>query len=165
MFKIGMLLWLYGVVLVNPLKAQDHAIQTPAKNVVHASIGSFVFIHSVHLSYDRLILVPKKGFFKSYYATAKTAFNEEVGISRERSDQSFPITLGIMGLTGSGKNHLEFGLGVQYYHNGKNNPIATNNSFSPSVTIGYRKQAIKGFMLRTGVGISEWVYFGLGYSF
>lgn len=164
MSKIILSVVLFTILLHQQTNAQSSGHEPPANNVIHGSLGTFVFIYSAHVSYDRLLARKDKGFFKSYYTTLRASINEEVGLS-DGSATSFPVTLGFKGLTGKGTKHFEFGLGMQYYPNGTNNPISTKSTFSPAVTLGYRKQTTNGFMFRTGLGIGEWAYVGFGYSF
>ena len=137
------------------------------KNSVQVSAGSAVIPFSGHLSYDRLLIKKETGFFKSYYLTLKAgrlgAFTfTPPGVN------SILTSINCTGLTGLGKDHLEFGLGLGY-HIAKNTSDEytdrfSTNFFYPSFYIGYRKIKDK-YIFRTGIGIAEWVYVGVGYNF
>jgi len=144
-----------------------------SKNAIHFSVGSALIANALHFSYDRLLGTTDTGFFKAYYASARVGVNGTIGFFGPSSTQII-TSAGFTGLTGKGNKHFEFGLGVAVVFSKDNIDdedleFVNNNGFEtfilPSVSIGYRKQAKNGLVFRTGVGITEWVYIGYGYSF
>ncbi|MFD2585440.1 hypothetical protein ACFSQJ_00760 [Croceitalea marina] len=153
--------------------SQENTRQVVPKNVIQLSLGSFVLVNSAHLSYDRLIATKEKGFFKSYYFTAKSGGNFTLDFSGSNSGTGLLTAIGVTGLTGKGKSHFEVGLGLGYFLDHRRNDDnleegitpGDDSTFYPSISIGYRKQSPKGFVFRTGLGAAEWFYIGFGYSF
>lgn len=163
--KFSILFILSFLFVQNLYCQQDSNTFTPRKNVVHASIGTFVAGFSAHLSYDRL-LASKNGFFKSYYASAKVGGITAIDFSGTGGGTGSTLSLGVTGLTGSNERHLEVGLGLGYYIDSIIPENDTDESgLFPHFAIGYRLQKSTGFMFRTGIGITEWAYVGFGYSF
>lgn len=81
-------------------------------------------------------------------------------------------SVGVTALTGKEQNHFEVGLGLSYFFDTENlidefdqNADLDESTFYPNVSLGYRKQTSKGFMLRTGIGIFEWAYVVIRFSF
>lgn len=92
--------------------AQDLKHTGLSKNVVHGSIGTFIFLNSTHISYDILLTAQDKGFFKAYYATVRAGGNITLGLNPITSFYNFIASAGITGLTGREKHHFELGLGI-----------------------------------------------------
>lgn len=156
---------------VNSYSQDNPSIASP-KNVVHGSFGTFLFVNSGQLSYDRLLKQSNSGFFKSYYLTLKAGGHVTIDFSGNESGTGLVTSIGATALTGKGKNHFEVGLGLGYFVDTENiispsNPFGSSDesTFYPNVSIGYRKQTAKGLMFRTGLGIVEWAYVGIGFSF
>ncbi|MFK7811204.1 MAG: hypothetical protein AB8B59_01845 [Maribacter sp.] len=152
--------------------AQDSSSIEAPKNVIHGSIGTLLFVNSAQLTYDRLLKQSNNGFFKSYYLTLKAGGHAAIDFSGSNGGTGYVTSFGATALTGNGKNHFEIGLGLGYFIDTENivspsNPFGTSDesTFYPNVSIGYRKQTSKGFMFRTGFGVVEWAYIGLGFSF
>ncbi len=149
--------------------SQENSSFEPAKNIIHGSLGTFVLFYQAQLSYDRLLISSQKGFFKSYYFTAKGGAHAYLDFSGSRSGSGYLSSLGVTALTGKGKNHFEVGLGLGYFSESNDSSIdedfVDDSQFYPQISIGYRKQSSNGFMFRTGVGVAEWAYVGFGYSF
>lgn len=158
------LLLLLCLVSVKSYSQNEPSIESP-KNVIHGSLGSFVFVNSVHLTYDRLLAQKESDFFKSYYLTFKGGGHVALDFSGNNGGSGYLMSAGVTGLTGKRKNHFEIGLGLGYFIEDGSLEGGNENNIYPSVSIGYRKQTSKGFMFRTGVGIAEWAYVGFGYSF
>lgn len=152
------------------LYTQEKPVIEPSNNVLHISLGSFVLLNSVNLTYDRLLTTKEDGFFKSYYFTAKGGANAAINFSGSNSGTGFLTSAGFTGLTGKGKNHFEVGLGLGYFFETSSSDDADDDQtddsqFYPQISIGYRKQTTNGFLFRTGLGVAEWAYIGFGYSF
>lgn len=92
----------------------------------------------------------------------------------------YHIHSGFTGLSGSGKNHFELGLGIAAIFDKYNHDFAIRNTSStepapplsnnlfifPNITVGFRRQKPnKQFLFRTGIGWPEMAYFGFGYRF
>lgn len=143
-----------------------------SKNVIHGSLGSFVYFNSAQLNYDIRLKQKESSFFKAYYLNLKAGGQATLDFSGARSGTGYLSSIGITGLTGSGKNHFEISLGLGYFIDTVKTfdddvPLADidESTFFPAISIGYRKQTTKGFVFRTGVGIAEWFYVGFGWSF
>lgn len=152
------------------LQAQETNTNDASKNVFNLSLGSFVILNSAHITYDKLITKKEKGFFKSYYFTAKVGGNATLDFSGSNSGTGILTSLGFTGLTGKGNNHLEVGLGLGYFYDSSSGDDfiegdVDDSQFYPSISLGYRRQTTKGFVFRTGLGAAEWFYVGFGYSF
>jgi hypothetical protein len=170
MNKISLLVVL-ALLSINSYAQGKPSIELP-KNVIHGSIGTFIFVNSAQLTYDRLLKQSNSGFFKSYYLTLKAGGHASIDFSGNDNGTGYVTSLGFTALTGNGKNHFEVGLGLGYFMDSENsiNPQdpqvdVDESSFYPNVSIGYRKQTSKGFMFRTGLGVVEWAYVGVGFSF
>lgn len=157
------LLLLLSLFSIKSYSQNVSSIESP-KNVIHGSIGSFVLVNSAQLTYDRLLAQKENGFFKSYYLTFKGGGHASLDFSGNNGGSGYLMSAGVTGLTGEGRNHFEVGLGIGYFiENGSEN--GDESTVYPSVAIGYRKQTSNGFMFRTGVGVAEWAYVGVGFSF
>lgn len=153
-----------------------------SKNAIHASLGTIIMAATGHVTYDRLVIKTEKGLFKSYYATLKAGKSAVADFTGNNSGSGTLTNIGLTGLTGKGIHHFELSFGLGYFIDGYPDEIyeepridgnivveqigfENDNRFYPYFSIGYRKQMAKGFLIRTGIGIGELVYFGLGYSF
>lgn len=170
MKNFSILAFLY-LLSLNSYSQDNPSLESP-KNVIHGSFGTLVYLNSVQLSYDRLLKQSNNGFFKSYYLTVKAGGNATIDFSGSNSGTGLVTSLGATALTGKGKNHFEVGVGLGYFIDTENvispsNPFGSSNESTvyANVSIGYRKQTEKGFMFRTGIGIVEWAYVGVGFSF
>jgi len=172
MSKIILGLLLLTLLLNESLLAQKNTTNPPAKNVIYGCLGTFVLFYSAQITYDRLIASKPSGFFKSYYFTAKGGGHTYLDFSGSKSGTGLLTSIGATGLTGSGINHFEVGLGLGYFFDTETGDdsiegtdYSDDSQFYPQISVGYRKQTSNGFMFRTGLGITEWAYLGFGYSF
>jgi len=149
------------------ISAQDDQTFEAPKHVIHASGGYAVLAASANLSYDYRISQKETGFFKSYYATAKVNYQTLGTFAPGSSSEGYAFTAGITGLTGKGKGHFETSLGLSYFieTNNEDEGGIKDNIILPSLSLGYRRQITKGLVFRTGVGFTELLYVGFGYSF
>lgn len=162
---------LLALLSLNVFSQNNSAIEA-SKNVIHGSLGTFIAVNSAQLTYDKLLKESDTGLFKSYYLTFKGGGHVSVDFSGNDSGTGYVTSLGITALTGKGKNHFELGLGLGYFIDTENlidggdpETDVNESTFYPNISIGYRKQTSKGFMFRTGLGVVEWAYVGIGYSF
>jgi len=151
--------------------AQNQSAPETPKNVIHASLGTFIYVSSAQISYDRLIAENKDLFFTKYYGSIKAGGNLGLFFSEFNGGTGTIASLGATLLTGKSNAHFELGLGLGYFidtvrsDDFVDDGEAVYNTFFPSISIGYRYQTTKGFMFRTGIGIAEWAYVGVGYGF
>lgn len=152
--------------------SQDKTIIDPVKNVIHGSVGTIFAAFSAQLTYDRLLKQSDNRFFTSYYATIKGGRHVAIDFSGSDSGTGNFTSLSVTALTGKGKNHFEVGLGLGYFFDTENlidefDPDADldDSGFYPNITLGYRMQTTNGIVFRTGFGIAEWAYVGIGFSF
>lgn len=120
--------------------AQSAVPAEAAKNVVHGSVGTFVVVSAVHLSYDRLLADQQNGFFKSYYFTLRGGGQTAIALFDTEGDTGTTISAGFTGLTGKGKHHFEVGLGLGYLlQTTLDDAPEAENALFPSIALGYRK--------------------------
>ena len=149
---------------IGGLYAQEDTNQKAPKHVLYGSIGSAYVVTTGTIGYDFKLYEPDSGFFKSYYATSQVGYSYIDGIIGD-DIHAIGISLGATGLTGKGKNHFELGLGGIYYFDVGESNGEIENSIYPRITLGYRYQDTKGFVFRSGVSTTEWLYVGFGFSF
>jgi len=152
--------------LLIPLNSSSQNLdETPSKNVVHVSMGTFVLVYSAQLNFDRHFATAPTGFFKSYYLSGKLGRHAYLDFGGSRSGTGTLMSLGVTGLTGKGKNHFETAFGLGYFVETERLDGDNQKTLFPSFALGYRRQGQKGFIFRTGLGLAEYFYVGFGYSF
>lgn len=138
---------------------------TDAKNTIYGSAGIGIFnLWSAGFSYERKISgrdgiidillkngdVPISPFIrvstgKGYYFSEASYFSTEIGA-----------------LTGKKKSHIEYAIGAVVFVDGYDKSI----SLTLSGFFGYRYQKPSGGLIfRTGLGVPELIYAGVGVSF
>lgn len=136
------------------------------KNMLHFTPG----VQGLTLSYERKLWHPEKPdpFFKTFTARFESglflsAFDNIAG---EEDLGSF-YALSISGITGKGKNHLEFGFGVVRAEGIENIYCClADDNWDIYPNLGYRFQKPDGkFIFRAGVSHPRYTYFSIGYAF
>jgi len=143
------------------------------KNAIYVSAGSIFIYSSVSLDYELRIGHSDSGFLKNYYLNLKAGFfNENSGFAPGPNSKGVVAGLGVIGLTGTGDNHFEVGLGFtvnienEITNNEPPEDIFEEQTFVlPDIALGYRSQIKNGPIFRAGIGFPRLVYLGLGYSF
>lgn len=146
------------------------------KNVVFGSIHIIGLGGGFDGSYERMISESQEKFITSLYARASYGV-WAVGFGGEGTH----FGLGLAGLTGKSKSHLEFNAGIASFYDRLGYDIGISNAdyfneprpmkseyrqILPTVAVGYRFQKPGGhFIFRTGVGFPEGAYASIGFCF
>ena len=126
-----------------------------SRTAIYGSTGVFPIYGIALLNAEFALSTERPGFFSS------TWFRVAWGKWLSWGDEGNNFTLGASMLSGKRKNHLEAGIGGTLY-----TEFNSDQKLLPALNIGYRFQKpMGGFVFRTGMGIPESIYFGLGYSF
>lgn len=158
--------------LVSNIIAQSTNDGTSAKSAIYFNDGTAFVYSSLSINYDHRIRQSEKAFFKNYYLNFRAGFfNRNSGFASGPSRNGLLGSVGVIGLTGSGNGHFEAGVGVALHAETDIDNDELDEEFEeevfvlPDVSVGYRYQKAKGFMIRVGVGFPRGIFFGLGYSF
>ncbi len=136
------------------------------KNMLHFTPG----VQGLTLSYERKLWHPEKPnpLFKTFTARIESglflsAFDNIAG---EEDLGSF-YALSISGITGKGKNHLEFGFGVVRAEGIENIYCClADDNWDIYPSLGYRFQKPEGkFIFRVGASHPRYTYISIGYAF
>jgi hypothetical protein len=136
------------------------AMEPIQKNAIYGNVGTAVLIHTAALYYERQLQE------KLFYTNIVTYVKVGVGYY-ELWDWSFnyggPFVSSQYGILTGAQNHLfEAGLGL-YYSPREESEL---NGVGPSVTLGYRYiNPNTKFMFRSGLGVLDGLYIGIGKSF
>ncbi len=123
------------------------------RNMAYGTASYLLYSYALTLNYERIFFINQK---------ANKTWSYRVGGGIINTDGKFALVT-LNNLRGKGKNKFEMNIGATY--------INEPHNFGPHyVTVvlnaGYRLQSPdKHFILRTGVGTPEGLYFSLGYSF
>ncbi|MBR9920603.1 MAG: hypothetical protein GYB31_07165 [Bacteroidetes bacterium] len=172
-----LLLFFLQLFLISPAKSQDVILSATDwnNNAVYGTVGYLILYGVVNGSYERNIYRSESGFFRA--AAIRAAYGGYATWGEEGRDHS----LSLIGLTGSGNNHFEAGLGLHARFDRLGYKIGVSNAeyfgepkpgfndytmWWPHATAGYRFQKPDGwFVFRTGVGFPEAVYLSFGVAF
>ena len=127
-----------------------------AKNTIHAGVGFFFIYGYSALNYERLIAYKPSDIFKRLYIRGSGGGWIFWGL------EGTQFSLSIAALTGKSNSHVEASLGLTVLlESGYRDTYV-----SPYLGVGYRYQKPGGgFIFRTGIGVPETIYLGLGYAF
>ncbi|MEN8119248.1 MAG: hypothetical protein ABFS35_02835 [Bacteroidota bacterium] len=133
--------------------------QSGQKNLVYGSICIFGPGASANGNYERMIAERNNKFFKTYW------FRISGGVySAWEWGNGIHFITGVTMLSGSGKNHFEFNIGLTSIFDLASS--VDNQYIFPAGILGYRYQKKDGhFVFRSGLGFPEIVYFSFGFCF
>ncbi|MFC2090611.1 hypothetical protein ACFLT1_07505 [Bacteroidota bacterium] len=140
---------------------------TQKKNAINGTVGYWVLGGTANAGYARLVGENNDKFFKSYWLGA------DVGVGVLWTSTWRYINMGLTALSGSNNNHFELSVGLttsvdtySYENREPGNPVNYWLSLRPSGSLGYRFQKPDGsFYFRTGIGVPDGLFVGIGFRF
>lgn len=166
---------LLALVCYSKQSSGQDLVETQSKNAIYANAGTLGLWFTASVNYERHLFSTDNKFHVNYYLRTCAGVYETWG-----ADGPYG-SLGLQGIFGAEKNHLELGLGlgVLYDKSGYEIGVSNANYFTepnpprgdytdwvPAVSVGYRYQKPSGgFVFRTGIGFPDGVYLSLGLAF
>jgi hypothetical protein len=147
----------------NPVQGQGSSATTnwnhQWKNALNLTLGFGGMSGSISAGYSRHIGERNRNVYTSYRTGLDIGYAGLFFLGAW-----YYLNFELTGLTGSGKNHFEFSLGVcGFYERGG---YSEENYILPSGSIGYRFQKPnRRFFFRTGVGFPDALYISVGTRF
>lgn len=159
MKSIKLLLLIVLALVIMTCQGNSQSEISYAKNCFHGTVSFLGLGAAAGLSYERHIWHnPDRAFLNSISARVAG------GAWAVWDTEGKAGIAGLSGLTGKKKHKLETLLGVTVSKN--NNQLISSLETLIATAIGYRFQKPHGgFVFRTGLGIPEGIYLGIGFAF
>ncbi len=165
-FRIAALILLTVLCINQTCLAQDEGqpFSGLKKHAIHFTPG----VQALTLSYERKLWHPKKQslIFKTITARFEVG-GFDTAFPFDASDRLEPFYgLSVSGITGTGNNHLEVGVGLVHARDADKIFQIVHNYLDLYPSLGYRFQKPDGkFVFRAGVSNPRITYISVGYAF
>ena len=151
---------IFFLIIHNLSSAQDNEVlkqkQNP-KNAIYATFGTFLFVNTIGIAYERNLLFRENAFLQSLWLKGRTTYMEDFD-----DDVNVYTDISTVFLLGKKKASFELGLGMGLIY------FPGNSQFlpAPSFSAGYRyHKPGGGLILRTGLGYPDALYLSIGAAF
>lgn len=134
---------------------QNKVVNSYRKNTIHGSIGTLLLLNTVNVFYDRILT--ENYSYNKFTTFARAGYSSFYTFSMAGPSYGSFITIEGGILLGSGFSHFEAAVGatLQDYH-----------QTLPAFSLAYRGQRPgNALMFRAGIGVPEFIFVGLGFSF